>query len=393
MNTMFHVSLAGCLAAVLLLSSGHALHGEGYCAYPYPIQVGIKIYVVDLKSGKGKELPRNLATGYLTGPIVFQGVMYTGDADNLVALDAQTGKTLWVSQPGLFGGIIATEEALYCDGRPRALNPKTGKADWMLETLGGSANILLTEELLVAGKGTGNELQAVRALDRKTGKERWQVPLRGGPFSLARATAALVFVGRTDDAHLLDLKTGRDLWQVRAEWPPRPESEVIHWYPRHFECAQQTLYRFKPPADRTDAGQIEALDVLTKKVRWQTPLPACIDWQASLGIVTDLLFLETKGEVYAFRTDTGKLQWQMEGVEMPYAGDAGKVYFVDRRAGVRAVDRKTGKLEWRFDGLSAKHGTMGSARMALAGDSLYVIVTELYDPRWRNAGERPEKQP
>jgi outer membrane protein assembly factor BamB len=389
MNRMLTGSRVVSLVAFLFLASAAVLRGEGHCMYP--MHAGTKLYVVDVKTGKAKAIPQEASLRQMTGPIVFKGVMYTGDPDNLVALDVSTGKTLWISQPGLSGDLIPTEEALYCGGTLRALNPKTGNVEWKAETGTGCTNLVLTDDLVIAGKGTGNTLQAVRALDRKTGKVRWQVELPGEPFSLTR-TGDLLFVGRTDEVHLLDLKTGRAVWKDRADWPARPEFPPIHERPLHFECAGKLLYRFKAPAEQLDPGHIEALDALTRKVVWQTPLPARIDWHASLRVLNDLLFLENKGEVYAFQADTGKLQWQMDGVDLPYVSDAAKVYVADRRGGVRAVDRKTGRLEWRFDSSPEKGGTHGYPTLALADGSLYVVVNEYIDPRWGRI-EPAEKRP
>jgi outer membrane protein assembly factor BamB len=375
--------------ALLFLATAAVLRGEGYCAYP--MQVGSKLYVVEAQTGKAKAITHDLPLSHLSGPVVFKGVMLVGDPDNLAALDVRTGKTLWITQPGYSGTLLPTDDALYCDGFPRALNPKTGKAEWQLDSRNGSSNVLLTDDFLVTGKGYGSTLQGVQALDRKTGKQRWEAPLPGEPFTLTRA-ADLVFVGRRDEAQLLDLKSGRSLWQARSDWPVRPEYPSMYELASHFECDGQRIFRFQSPADDTSPGQIEALDVRTREVLWQTPLPARIDWQAALRTVGDLLFLQTQGEVYAFRPDTGKLQWQMDGVDMPYVGDATRVYVVDRRGGIRAVDRKTGKLEWRFDPSSARPGTHSFPTLALAGDSLYVVVNELHDPRWA-ISEPAEKRP
>src|SRR5262245_57922993 len=113
--------------AAALLASGSTLHGEGHCMFP--MYAGASIHVVDVKTGKATKVPTEFRSHGLTGPIVFKGVMYTGDPDNLAALDVQTGKTLWISHPGLSGDLIPTDEALYCGGFPRALDPKTGKAE------------------------------------------------------------------------------------------------------------------------------------------------------------------------------------------------------------------------------------------------------------------------
>src|SRR5262245_49369135 len=123
---------AGPLVALLFLACGATLRGEGHCAYPMP--TGAKLYVVDVKTGKARAIPHEFRPLQMSGPVVFKGVLYVGDPDNLAAVDAQTGKTLWVSHPGLSGSILPTEEAVYCGGYPRALSPKTGKAEWLLES-------------------------------------------------------------------------------------------------------------------------------------------------------------------------------------------------------------------------------------------------------------------
>jgi outer membrane protein assembly factor BamB len=237
------------------------------------------VYALDARTGKAKEIAR-LGLEPVGRAAVSRGVLYLGEPDNLAALDATTGKTLWVAPTG-YGQIVPTEEALYVSGWPRALDPKTGKVQWRIESGRGSWDILLAGELLLCGLSDDNGQNArVCALERKSGKERWRFPLDGKAdpvpwLTLRRAGDKLVFAARTDEGHLLDLKSGREVRTFGGKWPSRPESTQS--YPSHVICATQAVVRFRPPAGPGARG--------------------------------DLIFLTCNDGLYVFRAGNGELRF------------------------------------------------------------------------------------
>jgi outer membrane protein assembly factor BamB len=375
------------IAAALLavLRSGPALHAEGSCMYPAP--VGCKVYAIEVKTGKGRPI-FSWGSGPLGAPAVSQGMLYVGTNDNLFALDAATGKHLWINRYVLSEQVVPTADAVYLGNPPRALDPRTGKERWKVENLRGSGNLVVTEDLVIAGVREKSQIGGVRAFARQDGTERWQTTLKGGDdptFLLTQAAADLLFVGRTDEAHLLDLRTGKQLWDHRAEWPARPQEPQSQ--PTHVVCAGAAVYRFKPPAGDQERGGLEAIDVRTRQPRWLTRLPFRIDWNASLTAAGDLVFLSRDEEVHVFDAGTGELLWQVPGVALPVqievSRDANLVLLLDGRDRIRALDRKTGKLQWLFDELPREPGKkyLGKS-MTLDGATLYLSTSAYYDPRW-----------
>jgi outer membrane protein assembly factor BamB len=275
-------------------------------------------------------------------------MLYVGTNDNLFALDAATGKHLWINRYVLSEQVVPTADAVYLGNPPRALDPRTGKERWKVENLRGSGNLVVTEDLVIAGVREKSQIGGVRAFARQDGTERWQTTLKGGDdptFLLTQAAADLLFVGRTDEAHLLDLRTGKQLWDHRAEWPARPQEPQL------------------------------------------TRLPFRIDWNASLTAAGDLVFLSRDEEVHVFDAGTGELLWQVPGVALPVqievSRDANLVLLLDGRDRIRALDRKTGKLQWLFDELPREPGKkyLGKS-MTLDGATLYLSTSAYYDPRW-----------
>jgi quinohemoprotein ethanol dehydrogenase len=146
-------------------------------------------WTYDLKTGRGTE----------TTPIVADGVMYaTSTWSVLHALDAKTGKELWVYDPGVDKAVgvdaccdvvnrgVAIHDGILflgvIDGRLEALDAKTGKKIWSVQTVDRSKPYTITgAPRVVNGKvliGNGGAELGVRgylsAYDAKTGKLVWR---------------------------------------------------------------------------------------------------------------------------------------------------------------------------------------------------------------------------
>lgn len=382
------------LTAILLLATSRPLWAEGRCMYPS--WVGSTVYAIDAKTGKVREIARPGLRGG-SRPALFRGVLYLGEPDNLVALDADSGKILWGARTG-YGQIVPTEDTLFVGGWPRAVDRSTGKVRWKAECERGSWNILLTPELVICTLNDKDDRNPrVAALERKTGQERWRFALKARGASISWLTPSLasedlVLVGGEDEGYLLDLKSGREVWSFRGDWPTRPQSTLSS--PRHVIGTGSLVVRFQPPGRRTDRGSLQALDVATRKPRWQTPLPGPIDWSANLAAAGGLVFLAQKDSLFAFGARDGKLQWQVQGlqasVQMEAAKEGGTVYVLDSASRLQALDEKSGKSRYCID-LKPKESGMRylSSQMSLAGTTLYVVATAYFDPRWEEKPRRP----
>jgi outer membrane protein assembly factor BamB len=373
----------------------------------FPLRGGSIVFAIDAKTGKvkDKELVKLMLNSAFDCPTVSKGVLYVGESDNLLALDATTGKRLWAARGG-YGQIVPAKDTLFVGGRPRALDLKTGQELWRVESgLHGRASwhVLPLGELLICGLTAEYERDTrVCALERKTGKERWRFPLKGNAAPVAcltftRASEDLVFVGRANEGYLLDLKSGREVWSVPGDWrdwPARPEAPQSH--PSKVICTQQVVVRLKAPADAKARGTLEALDVVTRKPRWSAALPHAVDWDTYLWAFGDLVFMIGKDDVHAFQASDGKLRWRAEGLQSPtqvvVARESETVYLLDGVSQLRALDQKTGQQHWRIDLQPKGPGVRYlSSYMALVGDTLYLLGNEYFDPRWGRATQQPEK--
>lgn len=146
-------------------------------------------WVYELKTGRGVE----------TTPLIVDGVMYATSAWSVVhALDARTGKELWVYDPGadkavgvdaccdvVNRGVAYHDGKIYLgviDGRLEAIDAKTGKVAWSVQTVDRSKPYTVTgAPRVVKGKvliGNGGAELGVRgylsAYDANTGALAWR---------------------------------------------------------------------------------------------------------------------------------------------------------------------------------------------------------------------------
>ena len=133
-------------------------------------------------------------------PIVVDGVMYTTGAYSMVyALDATNGKLLWKYDPKVYRGIQGTgccdaanrgvavwEGKVYVgvyDGRLEALDAKTGKKLWSVDTvidhernytISGAPRVVKGKVIIGNGGAEFGVRGYVTAYDAKTGKQAWR---------------------------------------------------------------------------------------------------------------------------------------------------------------------------------------------------------------------------
>lgn len=146
-------------------------------------------WTYELRTGRGVE----------TTPIVQDGVMYATSAWSVVhALDARTGRELWVHDPKadravgakaccdvVNRGVAIRDGVVFLgviDGRLQALDARTGKLLWSVVTVDQSKPYTITgaprvvKDMVLIGNG-GAELGVrgyLSAYDVKTGKLRWR---------------------------------------------------------------------------------------------------------------------------------------------------------------------------------------------------------------------------
>lgn len=289
--------------------------------------------------------PGNITHGLQATPIVIDGVLYYISAENNVwAVDAATGTTLWHYAPKL---DPLTKEVLY-GAASRGVTVGRGK--------------------VYIGSLDGRFI----ALDQKTGKELWSTQLTnlkeqyGALFSAPPQLAGNVLFGGTTGGdqpimgkiYAVDADTGKPLWNFEilkddpASWPgeSRKTGGGSAWMPGTYDPRTDTIYIGTSNAapdyynedrkgDNKHTASLLALDPKTGKLKWARQEVPHDSWDfdsayEALMVQKDgkdvIVHLNKGGFVFVMDKDNGALHdvWQ----------------FAEHVNWVKGIDRKTGAL-------------------------------------------------
>lgn len=289
--------------------------------------------------------PGNITHGLQATPIVIDGVLYYISAENNVwAVDAATGATLWHYAPKL---DPLTREVFY-GAASRGVTVGRGK--------------------VYIGSLDGRFI----ALDQKTGKELWATQLTnlkdqyGALFSAPPQLAGNVLFGGTTGGdqpimgkiHAVDADTGKPLWNFEilkddaASWPgdSRKTGGGSAWMPGTYDPRTDTIYigtsnaapdyyNKERKGDNKHTASLLALDPKTGKLKWARQEVPHDSWDfdsayEALMVKKDgkdvIVHLNKGGFVFVMDKDNGALHdvWQ----------------FAKNVNWVKGVDRKTGAL-------------------------------------------------
>lgn len=266
-------------------------------------------------------------------PAVADGVVYQplmdpspcGEPDRdapgyLVAMDADTGRTLWRFEAGVIeSSPLFVDGLLYFgswDGRVYALDPETRRVRWSFQTGDEvKAAPAYANGTIVIGSYDGR----VYALDAATGKERWSTEAQGGVGGAGNfyATAALaygrVFVGNTDGkVYAFGLESGDLLWSHSTGGFVYSSAAV--W--------ERTVY-----VGSYD-GSLYALDAATGDVRWTFEAGGRISGAAV--VIDGVVYVSTlEQRTFALDARTGKQVWTFpDGKYTPIVADGESAYLV-----------------------------------------------------------------
>ena len=158
------------------------------------------------RAGAGKSIRGAVAIGTT--------VVAVGTSDRaVVLLERASGQRLWrhgvrgtvAGGPLIAGSRVYVATQAVPDGRVYALDLRTGRPAWTVNTAGISAPLALDDSLVIAATDAGDVL----ALDAATGAERWRRTLgraaRATPVPTARG---IVVATLGDSLFLLDRETG-----------------------------------------------------------------------------------------------------------------------------------------------------------------------------------------
>ena len=275
--------------------------------------------VSELREVWSYALGRNVTTGDLGGgsqfvPLVIDGTMYLAGADEVVALEADTGEELWrydmrvppsrrglAYRPGddtlppmLFITVGAQLLAIF----PEALD--TTSRTMPVAYLGAP---VIFEDLLLVGSNT--RPGSVRAFDVRTGSQVWAFHSTPGPGEF-----------------------GHDSWESDA-WRDQPN--LFHWafsltvdeerelvFAAFESAGPSDYYGGDRPGDNLFSDSIVALDIRTGKRRWHYQTIHHDIWDFDLPAAPGLLDVEIDGETVPI---------------LALAGKTGYMYILNRETG------------------------------------------------------------
>ena len=255
----------------------------------------------------------------------------------------------------LGAGISIANDRVYAAGHRGdvvALDLNTGRTVWRVRTraplAGGTA---ASEDLVVVGSSDG-QLFALNASD---GKTRWKVRLNGELLAPAAIAPKLIAVRTVDGKlHGLSPEDGRELW-VQEQQVPRlslrgTSSPVI--------AGDLVLCGF-------DNGKVLAVNAADGSVQWEatvtpphgrTELERLVDIDSAVSISgKDVYVVGFQGRVAMLALDTGQVWWSHESSS--YRGltrDDDTLYVADADGQVVALKARTGAEVWRQSALKRR---------------------------------------
>jgi outer membrane protein assembly factor BamB/predicted MPP superfamily phosphohydrolase len=199
---------------------------DGVVYQAYSTGNGGKLMALDAKTGKELWIA-SLAGNWIveSTPVVENGKVYVGgDGGWLISLDASTGKELWRKKPA--GGWMHSMPSIsegklymgYQGGLLVVLDAATGKELWRYKSNDSSyihgnatgSSPAIADGIVYMGFPDGN----VAALDATTGTLKWSYRTKGGIISSAAISGETIYIGSNDgNLYGLDRLTGQPLWQ------------------------------------------------------------------------------------------------------------------------------------------------------------------------------------
>jgi alcohol dehydrogenase (cytochrome c) len=264
------------------------------------------------------------ATGKLeTTPLVVDGIMYaTGQDDRAFALDARTGRPIWMYQRQI----------------PADIRPCCGRVNRGLAILGDKVFLgTLDAHVVALDSKTGNVVWDVVAADYRTGHSFTVAPLAVKGLVVIGISGGEYGVRGFIDAY--DAATGERKWRFYTV--PGPGE------PGHESWEGDSWKVGGAPAWNTGT-----YDALTNQIFWPTGNPAPSN--RGEGRAGDNLY---SNSLLALNADTGKMNWYFQftkhdehdwdATQVPVMIDAGGKHLIaqaNRNGFFYVLDRTTGKL-------------------------------------------------
>ena len=255
-------------------------------------------------------------------PLVVDGVMYTVQSPNdVIALDAATGKTIWTylhkPEPGtrnpccgnLTRGVAILGDKLFLaslDAQLIAINAKTGKELWKTQVAdykqlySMTVAPLVVKDKVITGVA-GGELGVrgfIAAYDADTGKEAWRFNTVPGPGEAGYDTW-LGKDGKPNDSYL---HGGAPIW-VTGSYDP--ETNLTMWGTGNAGPDWDGDARL---GDNLYSSSVVALDADTGKLKWHYQFSPHneFDWDATqVPVLADIQFQGSPRKVMLWANRNG----------------------------------------------------------------------------------------
>lgn len=287
-------------------------------------------------------------------PLAVDGILYfTGSTNKVYAVDAPTGKTLWTYDPeiwkarrtkmgmpyGVSRGVAYADGRIFValmDGHLQALNAKTGKLEWSVDTLPkGTFHSISGAPRTFKGKviigNSGADIMGQRgfvtAYDQKTGAQAWRFYTVPGSPEENKGDPVMEMAAKTWSGEYWKVGTGGTVWNGMTF---DPEMNRIYIGVGNAGPYNPKL-RNPGGGDNLFIASIVALDADTGKYVWhyqQNPNEAW-DYKAVANMIAATITIDGHPRKVLMQQPTN-----------------GFFYVLDRETGKLISAEKTGKVTW-----------------------------------------------
>lgn len=253
-----------------------------------------------------------------TQPIAVNGILYFASGLSVVhAVDAATGKELWVYDPevGQVGGlnlrvgwgvrgVAYWKDRVYVgtqDGRLIAIDAKTGKPAWTTHTydeslaayISGAPRVLGGRVLIGYGGSNGVSRGYITAYDAGTGKQLWRFHTVPGDPAKGFENEAMAMAAKTWSGEWWKFGGGGDVWNSIAY---DPDLDLVYFgvgspYPWNHKLRSQGK------GDNLFIDSIVAVDGKTGEYRWHYQTVPGDTWDFDATMDIELADLEIDGKL------------------------------------------------------------------------------------------------
>ena len=286
-------------------------------------------------------------------PAVAFGRIYFANNDGvLFAVDAKTGKLVWLyrsgrvqaSSPTVFGRTVF-HTFLYRPKQPKraqdgelvAVDADSGRIRWRKRMAPSESSPLVHRGRLYVGDWSGK----VYSFNVRTGRLLWTFETGGEVKGALAASGGRVFVGSYDHhVYALNARTGRQLWRAGAQ-------QRLGNRGRFYSTPAIAYGRVYIGA--TD-GKMYSFGAASGHLLWSHRSGSYI--YSSPAVWNRLVLAGSyDGRFYAFDAATGDIRWRFKA-DGHISGSptviAGLVYFATLKGTAFALDARTGKRVWTF---------------------------------------------